>query len=177
MPNYVRNWVPGGTYFFTVTLRDRRSCLLTQHVDLLRDAVRATREKYPFTIVAMVVLPDHLHCIWTLPREDHDFATRWKSIKSRFSHAIPRDAFVRPDALRSGERGIWQRRYWEHTIRDERDLANHIDYIHINPVKHGVAARACEWPHSSIHRFIASGVVPSDWAANVDDLSVDAAAD
>ena len=125
MSNYIRNWVPGGTYFFTVALRDRRSSLLTDYVDALRGAVRESREKYPFTIVAMVILPDHLHCIWTLPPSDHDFATRWKSIKSRFSHVVPRDAFARPDRLRTGERGIWQRRFWEHTIRDERDLANH----------------------------------------------------
>ncbi len=169
MPNYVRNWVPGGTYFFTVTLRDRRSGLLTQYVDALRNAVRETREKYPFAIIAMVILPDHLHCVWKLPPDDHDFATRWKSIKSRFSRAIPRDAFVRPDALRIGERGIWQRRYWEYTIRNERDLANHIDYIHINPVKHGYVTRASDWPHSSIHRYVASGIVTTDWAAEISD--------
>lgn len=167
MSNYIRNWVPGGTYFFTVALRDRRSALLTEYVDALRNAVRATRETYPFTIVAMVVLPEHLHCIWTLPPGDHDFATRWKSIKSRFSRAIPRRAFARPDALRAGERGIWQRRYWEHTIRDERDLANHIDYIHINPVKHGFAVRASDWPHSSIHRYIADGIITRDWATDM----------
>lgn len=169
MPNYVRNWVPGGTYFFTVALRDRRSALLTQYADSLRDAIRATRKKYPFTIVAMVVLPDHLHCVWTLPPDDHDFAARWKSIKSRFSHALPRNALARPDGLRAGERGIWQRRYWEHTIRDEPDLAHHIDYIHINPVKHGHALRAADWPHSSIHRYIADGVVSSDWVAEIAD--------
>ena len=169
MPNYVRNWVPGGTYFFTVALRDRHADLLTRYVDALREAMRATRVRYPFSIIAIVVLPDHSHCLWTLPPGDHDFATRWKSIKSRFSRAVPRTALARPDGLRTGERGLWQRRYWEHTIRDEGDLANHIDYIHINPVKHGHVSRAADWPHSSIHRFIADGIVSSDWATEIAD--------
>ena len=178
MPNYIRDWRPGGTFFFTVNLLERRgNDLLVRHIDALRDAVRVTRAERPFEIVAWVVLPDHMHAIWSLPESDSDYATRWAAIKARFSKSIPMTEYRNPSRVARGERGIWQRRFWEHTIRDDRDLAHHIDYIHINPVKHGVAARACDWPHSSIHRFIASGVVPSDWAVNVDDSSVHASAD
>jgi putative transposase len=141
MPNYRRAFVPGGCYFFTVNLRDRNSRLLTDHIDLLRDAVRITRRNYPFEIDAMVVLPDHIHAIWTLPDGDVNFPTRWRSIKIRFSKAIPRDA--RREAVRTapGERGSWQRRYWEH-----------IDYCWFNPVKHGHVANVEDWPFSTFHR-------------------------
>jgi putative transposase len=116
-----------------------------------------------------VVLPDHMHAIWVLPDGDADNATRWGAIKSRFSRSIPKHESI--NALRRArrERGIWQRRFWEHTIRDERDLVNHIDYVHINPVKHGYASRASDWPHSSIHRYIADGTVTRDWAAEISD--------
>jgi putative transposase len=152
MPNYRRALVPGGCYFFTVNLRDRNSCLLTEHIDLLREAVRITRRNYPFEIDAMVILPEHIHAIWTLPEGDVNFPTRWRSIKIRFSKAIPRDA--RRDAVGTapGERGIWQRRYWEHVIRDERDLNNHIEYCWFNPVKHGHVANVEDWPFSTFHR-------------------------
>jgi putative transposase len=152
MPNYRRAFVPGGCYFFTVNLRDRNSRLLIEHIDLLRDAVRITRRNYPFEIDAMVVLPDHIHAVWTLPDGDANFPTRWRSIKIRFSKAIPRDA--RRDGVRTapGERGIWQRRYWEHVIRDERDLNNHIDYCWVNPVKHGHVTNVEDWPFSTFHR-------------------------
>jgi putative transposase len=155
MPNYLRVLQPGGTYFFTVNLLERNgNDLLIRHIDALREAVRETRKQRPFEIVAWVVLPDHMHAIWTLPENDCDYATRWKSIKTRFGRAIPNAAFTRPDSLRNGERGIWQRRFWEHTIRDDRDLSNHIDYVHFNPVKHGYVKNVTDWPHSSVHRFI-----------------------
>jgi putative transposase len=152
MPNYRRAFVPGGCYFFTVNLRDRNSRLLIDHIDVLREAVRITRRNYPFEIDAMVVLPDHIHAVWTLPEGDANFPTRWRSIKIRFSKAIPRDA--RRDGVGTvpGERGIWQRRYWEHVIRDERDLSNHIDYCWFNPVKHGHVANVEKWPFSTFHR-------------------------
>jgi putative transposase len=150
MPNYRRVFVPGGCYFFTVNLRDRNSRLLIDHIDLLRDAVRVTRRNYPFEIDAMVILPDHIHAVWTLPDGDANFPTRWRSIKIRFSKAIPADE--RPAAGRTGEPGIWQRRYWEHVIRDERDLDNHIDYCWFNPVKHGHVANVEDWPFSTFHR-------------------------
>lgn len=162
MPNYRRNRVPGGTYFFTVNLRDRRRDLLVTRIDALRGAVREVRRSLPFHIDAWVVLPDHTHCLWTLPAGDSDFPERWRRIKAGFSKALPETE--RPPAeLRKGERGIWQRGYWEHTIRDERDYAAHMDYIHFNPVKHGVAESPGEWPFSSFRRCVAAGLYPAEW--------------
>jgi putative transposase len=166
MTSYGRNFVSGGTFFFTVNLAERRLRLLTGHIDLLRAAFRATRLRHPFTIDAVVVLPDHLHAIWTLPEGDADFATRWRLLKSSFSRALPAGERISNSRLRKGERGIWQRRYWEHTIRDETDLARHIDYIHINPVKHGHVTRVRDWPYSSFHRMVRLGTYPEDWAGD-----------
>lgn len=149
---YRRSNIADGTFFFTVNLADRTSSLLTEHIDILRVAVRRTRQAHPFDITAMVVLPDHLHAIWRLPLGDDRYPLRWSLIKSRFSRALPKGELISPSRRRKRERGIWQRRYWEHSIRDETDLARHVDYIHINPVKHGLAA--ADWPYSSIHRHI-----------------------
>jgi putative transposase len=114
---------------------------------------------------AVVVLPDHLHCLWTLPPEDGDFSTRWRLIKARFARAIPARERLSTRRARTGERGIWRRRFWEHQIKDERDWGTHVEYIHFNPVKHGHVAAARDWPHSSFHRFVASGLSRDDWAA------------
>ena len=166
MANYRRNWLPGGTYFFTVNLAQRRDTdLLVRHVDLLRHAVRVTKTAHPFDIVAWVVLPDHMHAIWSLPPDNADYALRWRAIKSIFSRGLTANEYTPSARLDRGERGIWQRRFWEHTIRDERDLENHIAYIHYNPVKHGHCARPIDWPHSSFHRFVRDDVLPSDWSA------------
>ncbi|MGH8504428.1 MAG: REP-associated tyrosine transposase [Stenotrophobium sp.] len=165
MPQYTRAYVPGGTFFFTLALLERKRRLLTDHIDLLRDSLRKVQETRPFKIVAMVVLPDHLHCIWTLPPDDADFSTRWRLIKTAFARAIPKTERLSPRRQHTGERGIWQRRFWEHTIRDERDLAAHIDYIHYNPVKHRHVKRVADWPHSSFHRYVSEGVLALDWAA------------
>jgi putative transposase len=170
MPNYVRAFVPGGTFFFTVALLERRQRLLTDHIDVLRTAVRNARRRRPFTIDAMVVLPEHLHCVWTLPPDDADFSARWHDIKSRFAAAIPAGEPLSARRLRKGERGIWQRRFWEHCIRDERDLSNHIDYIHFNPVKHGHVTRVADWRYSSFHRYVRDGVYPLDWASDPGDV-------
>jgi putative transposase len=166
---YRRSDVAGGTYFFTVNLADRSSRLLVEHIDDLRAAVRTVKQRHPFEILAWVVLPEHMHAIWTLPENDHDFSGRWSLIKSGFSHAIARSEAVPVSYAAKRERGIWQRRFWEHWIRDEIDLQRHVDYVHINPVKHGHAARASDWPHSSIHRFIEHGWVTRDWACEPDD--------
>ncbi len=163
MPGYRRNRVPGGTFFFTVNLFDRRSNLLVLWIDALRDAVRQVRTRAPFQIDAWVVLPDHMHCIWTLPAGDADFPGRWRSIKIAFSKALPAGEWRSSVMTSRGERGIWQRRYWEHTIRDERDLAAHMDYTHFNPVKHGLVAHAADWPHSSFRRCVARGLYPAEW--------------
>lgn len=142
MTGYRRNFVPGGSFFFTVNLAERRLSLLTDHVEILRAAFRETRRRHPFTMDAIVVLPDHLHAIWTLPEGDADFATRWRLIKSAFSRGVERGERISSSRAARGERGIWQRRYWEHTIRDEGDFVRHVDYVHINPVKHGRAKRS-----------------------------------
>lgn len=138
MPSYRRTWVPGGTYFFTVTLHDRRSNLLTREIDLLRRVVAQTRRRHPFRIDAWVVLPEHMHCLWTLPPDDADFATRWKVIKSGFARRIPCHESRTFAQRRRGQRAIWQQRYWEHLIRNDTDYRRHFDYIHLNPVKHGL---------------------------------------
>jgi putative transposase len=169
MANYRRNFVAGGSFFFTVNLAERTSSLLTEHIELLREAFRYTRNRHPFEIDAIVVLPEHLHTIWTLPAGDCDYAMRWRLIKSRFSRSIPKDERISRSRLSKGERGIWQRRYWEHTLRDELDYARHVDYIHINPVKHGHVNSVAEWPYSSFHRYVEMGVYPANWAGTGDD--------
>jgi putative transposase len=161
--HYRRSKTAGGTCFFTVTLADRTSDLLIQKIDLLREVIRATRHRHPFTIVAMVVLPDHLHSLWRLPPEDAEYPKRWSLIKSGFSRRMPKEESVSKSRENKRERGIWQRRYWEHQIRDETDLERHVDYIHFNPVKHGYVTRAVDWQYSSIHRFIANGWLTADW--------------
>ena len=169
MSDYRRMWVPGGTYFFTVNLADRSRLLLLERIDALRTSVHEVRRDHPFQTVAWVVLPEHLHAIWTLPGNDRDFATRWMLIKQKFSRLMPTGEHVSVSRVRKTERGIWQRRYWEHLIRDERDLHNHIDYIHINPVKHSLVTRVADWPHSSFHRFVREGVLPADWSGESTD--------
>ncbi|TFV40775.1 transposase [Bradyrhizobium frederickii] len=163
---YRRNFLPGGTYFFTVTHFDRRSNLLIENVDALRNAFRATRRQRPFEIDAIVILPDHLHVVMTLPSDDADFAGRWRRIKGHFSSALLREG-VEIARHSNGELALWQRRYWEHTIRDEADFARHIDYAHFNPVKHGYVRRVRDWPHSSFHRYVRSGMLAEDWAGEV----------
>jgi len=162
MPDYRRNRVPGATYFFTVSLHDRRSDLLVRHIDALRDAVREVRRRLPFHIDGWVVLPDHMHCLWTLPEGDSDFPERWRRIKAAFTRALP-DVERSPVKLRKGERGVWQRRYWEHTIRDERDYAAHMDYVHFNPVKHGLVANVGDWPYSSFGQCVVAELYPAQW--------------
>jgi len=166
MSGYRRVRVPGGSYFFTVNLLERRRRLLVEHIDLLRESFRIVRQQRPFHIDAIVILPDHMHAIWTLPEGDTDYSGRWRSIKKRFAKGLPREELLSSTRIRRHERGIWQRRFWEHTLRDDRDYANHVDYIHYNPVKHGWVERPGDWPHSTFLRFVASGVYPNDWGGN-----------
>jgi putative transposase len=167
MTSYRRNFIPGGTFFFTVNLAQRWSRGLVDNIALLRHAFRDTRLRHPFAIDAIVVLPDHLHAVWTLPEGDADFVLRWRQIKSAFARGLPPGERVAASRAEKGERGIWQRRYWEHTVRDEGDLARHIDYIHFNPVKHGHVGRVSAWPYSSFHRMVRLGILPEDWAGDV----------
>jgi putative transposase len=166
MTDYRRNRVPGGTYFFTVNLHDRRSDLLVTHIEALRAAVLRIKQKRPFHIDACVILPDHLHCLWTLPPGDTNFSVRWQAIKMDFSRKIPTGEPVSPSRARKRERAIWQRRFWEHTIRNDEDYALHMDYIHFNPVKHGLVAHAADWPHSSFHQAVKKGLYPPQWATD-----------
>ncbi len=170
MPDYRRAWHPGGTYFFTVNLLQRQgNDLLTRQIEVLRAVIKSVQQRYPFRIHGWVVLPEHLHCVIELPPDDADFATRWRLIKMDFSKALPRTERLSAVRIRRGERGIWQRRYWEHLIRDERDYRTHMDYVHINPVKHGLVERAAEWPYSTFHQMVAQGIYPADWAGGSED--------
>ena len=157
MSNYRRNYLPGGTWFFTVNLQNRQSDLLTRHIDHLRVAIQTVKRTKPFTINAWVVLPEHMHCIWTLPENDDDFLGRWREIKKSFTRTIEM-------------RHVWQPRFWEHTIRNEEDYRRHMDYVYINPVKHGHVTRVADWPFSTFHRDVRSGLYPEDWAGQTEDL-------
>ena len=170
MPHYRRNTVAGGTYFFTITLSDRNSSALIDNIERFRAAYRSVHARLPFETLAICVLPDHLHAVWTLPPEDADYSQRWNLIKSGFSRNLP-PVPERSESKRSKrEKGIWQRPFWEHTIRDEADLQSHIDYVHYNPVKHGLAERVSDWPYSSFHRHVKHGWLSSDWAGGSMDI-------
>ena len=163
MTEYRRIYRPGGTYFFTLTLADRRQDWLFSHIAALKQSVHAEQQRAPFSLQAWVVLPEHLHLLMRLPDGDHDFSNRIRRIKGNFSRQLPRGA-VRASQLQKSERGIWQRRFWEHLIRDERDWQQHFDYIHYNPVKHGQVQRVIDWPHSSFQAYVERGIYPRDWA-------------
>jgi putative transposase len=156
---YRRDQTPGASYFFTVVTKKRTPIFDDKvQVDHLRDVFREVRNERPFSVNAIVILPDHVHAFWTLPDGDADYSTRWQMIKARFSR-------------RSG-RSAWQARFWEHRIRDDDDRANHIDYIHWNPVKHGLVAVPGEWPWSSFHKFRRSGHYGEDWRPQVQPVLV-----
>ncbi len=169
MPNYRRNRVPGGTYFFTVNLLDRSSDLLTREIETLRKAVRQVHARSPFHIDAWVVVPEHMHCLWTLPEGDTDFSGRSYAIKVGFSKSLPKMEERSAIMMRRGERGIWQKRFWEHTIRDDPDYEVRMDYTHFNPVKHGLVQSAADWPFPSFRRAVANGLYPLDWLGNGDE--------
>lgn len=163
MSRYLRPRAPGASVFFTVALADRRSRLLVDEVATLREAVRMTRDERPFRIDAWVVLPEHMHCIWTLPEGDAEYSLRWKEIKTRFTKSVGLVGRRSESKVAKGEAGLWQRRFWEHHIRDERDFTTHLRYCWWNPVKHGLVERAVDWPYSSIHRDIRLGRCDPEW--------------
>ena len=167
MVHYRRSRVPGGTFFFTVALRDRSEHTLVEHVHALRRTIQNVRERRTFAIDAMVILPDHLHAVWTLPTGDSDYSGRWRAIKSGFVRCL-RAQGISLSANSKGEYDVWQRRFWEHQIRDEADLARHVDYVHINPVKHGLVERAIDWQWSTFHRYVRMKILPPDWAMATD---------
>ena len=202
MPNYRRADIPGGTYFFTLVSYRRQKILCNENIrTALRDAIVTTRAKYPFIIDALVLLPNHLHTIWTLPENDNAYSVRWSMIKRLVTqrvggvhgafgaHGAPYDGVVdvgcavRTDRshgiavsasrLKRREGNTWQRRFWEHQVGDQDDLNRCLDYLHGNPLKHGYVKRVVDWPYSTFHRFVRDGVYPEDWGGGeVDDSSV-----
>jgi putative transposase len=159
---YRRSRVANAPYFLTAALRERRSKMLTERIDDLRFAFRETMRTSPFCIEAVVVLPDHFHLLCSLPENDADFSTRMRSIKRSFTVQLVA-AGVPLQKNARGEYDLWQRRFWEHTVRDENDFSRHVDYIHYNPVKHGWTNAAKDWPFSSFHRYVRRGLLPEDW--------------
>jgi putative transposase len=166
MARYRRNFAAGGTFFFTAMLADRSSSALTDHISAMRAAVRLTRRQHPFAIDAAVILPDHLHVAMTLPPNDSDFSIRMRLIKRRFTAAVAKSGSIAARNANGGS-AVWQRRFWERTIRNETDFERHADYIHLNPVKHGLVARVRDWPHSSFRYYVRRGILPEDWAGDV----------
>lgn len=172
MSNYRRANVTGGTYFFTVVTYRRQPFLCDDDVrNALRDGIKQIRQRFPFEIDAWVLLPDHLHCIWTLPKGDADFGKRWSMIKryvSKHCTRLKRDDWMNESKHKRMESTVWQRRFWEHKIRDERDFEKHMDYIHFNPVKHGHVKNVSDWPCSTFHRYVKKGTYSVDWGGGVE---------
>jgi putative transposase len=197
MPQYRRNHIEGGTYFFTVITYMRQPILDERSIPIFKEGLKECISKKPFSVEAVAILPDHIHCIWQLPPDDADYSSRWKFIKTFFTKnyfrfldetyqvgkkcrvgGVPTEPtksnqLIKPTAsmAQKGEKGIWQRRFWEHTIRDERDYRNHCDYIHYNPVKHGLVKYPRDWPHSSFHEFVEKGLYPQSWGGPVNAFS------
>jgi putative transposase len=183
MSRYRRHYVKGGTHFFTLATYKRRPIFDAVAVDILRKGFRKCIDERPFAIEGIVILPDHIHCMWTLPPEDCDYSARWKDIKCYFTGEYLRNLRIvasgngrvaetmieLPVSMQNKcEKGIWQRRFWEHTLRDEGGYRLHLDYIHYNPVKHGLVNAVIDWPYSSFHRFVSRGIYPGTWAGRVD---------
>jgi putative transposase len=167
MSDYRRPQNAGGLYFFTLVTANRRPVLTDPDLRrALHDAIIVVRQRYPFTIHAWVLLPDHMHCIWALPEHDADFSKRWSMIKKLVSqHYAPESVRSYSKHLRR-ESGLWQRRLWEHQVRDDEDYRRHMDYLHWNPVKHGFVQSVVDWPWSSFHRLVREGVYVRDWGSN-----------
>ncbi len=173
MPEYRRSWVPGGTFFFTLVTFNRRPIFSSEaNCQLFTRVWNDVQSRHPFESIAACVLPDHIHAIWKLPEDDADYPMRWKEIKRLFTQEYNRNnlkGMVRSQSQQiQGEATIWHRRYWEHTIRDQDDLNAHIDYVHINPLKHGLVNMVKEWPWSSFHRYVRMGIYPTDWGGKAE---------
>ena len=165
---YRRAQIEGGTFFFTVvTYRRARTFAVVENIDLLRQSFKEVMKDHPFAIDAFVLLPDHLHCLWTLPPGDSDFSSRWRLIKSAFSRKCRNDFKPprSPARLKKKEQTLWQRRFWEHVIRSEEDYTRHVEYIHYNPVKHGLVKAPGDWEYSSFHSYVRRGLYDLQWGA------------
>lgn len=165
---YRRIFLPGGTFFFTLVTYHRIPLFAhEENVALLRSAFQYVMRNHPFEIIASVILPDHLHMIWKLPESEHDYPMRWRLIKSDFSRHIDEKYQSKPDEIRQRkkEQAVWQRRYWEHLIRDETDLQRHVEYVHYNPVKHGLVTSPVDWKYSSFHKYVSEGLYAANWGA------------
>ena len=171
MVKYRRSNVTGGTYFFTLVLRDRKSDLLTKYIKQLGDAMRHVKAIHPYKTIAIVVLPDHMHVMWKLPDHDCNYSLRWRCIKTRFAKNLKMIG-VNIVKNASGENMLWQRRFWEHLIRNDKDYERHMDYIHYNPVKHNLVSQVVDWPFSTFHRYVNNGILPHNWCYQSDDLDV-----
>jgi putative transposase len=169
--DYRRAWHKGGTYFFTVNCLQRKNndCLV-RNIELLREVIAKVKQSHPFIIHAWVVLPEHMHCVMELPEGDADFAKRWMLIKMLFSRGMPKNESLTKTRIERRERGIWQRRYWEHLIRDEKDYQAHMDYVHINPVKHGLVKQVKDWPYSTFHKLVERGIYAEDWGGGMEGI-------
>jgi putative transposase len=167
MSHYRRSKADGGFYFFTVTLADRSSDLLVRQIDRLRRIYASVQSRYPFETVAICILPDHLHAIWSLPSGDRNYPLRWSVIKAGFSRGLEQPSRRSKSKIARRERGLWQRRYWEHVIRDDSDFERHVNYVHFNPVKHGLVSKVQDWPFSSFHRYVRDGTLAADWGGDV----------
>jgi len=176
MSDYRRCYVPGGSYFFTV-VTERRAGILANDVarDCLRNAIRHCRQQLPFKVDALVLMPDHLHSIWTMPTDDCDYSKRWGIVKKHFTQAWlaldGNEQTVTASQLRYRRRGVWQRRFWEHALHDEDDFQRHFDYLHFNPVKHGLVKNVADWPYSSFHYWVAKGVYPINWGSSLENYA------
>src|SRR5262245_58389808 len=171
MSRYRRAKIEGGTFFFTVTLADRSSDILVHAIDRLEHIYHSVQDRYPFETIALCVLPDHVHAVCSLPDGDTNYSLRCSLIKGGFSRGLAADTFPSHSQIARRERALWQRRFWEHAIRDDADLERHVNYIHFNPVKHGHVSRVCDWPYSSFHRYVDRGVLPLDWSGDVGEIS------
>ena len=170
MSNYRRSLTRGGTFFFTVVTYRRQDFLVDAEArQFLRYAITEVRKTQPFTIDAWVLLPEHLHCIWTLPEDDNDFSKRWGRIKAIFSkkakNYLHQSQWMNRSKQKHGESTIWQRRFWEHEIKSQRDFNHHMDYIHYNPVKHGLVKKVSDWPYSSFHLCVKRNIYPVNWTS------------
>ena len=168
---YRRTDIKGACYFFTINLADRKSNLLIDKVFELREVINRVKKKHPFKLDALVIMPEHFHMIITLPENDNDYSKRIMLIKSGFSRTLPKSERLNPSRIKKRERGIWQRRYWELFIRDEKDYQTHVDYIHYNPVKHGYVPKASDWKYSTIHKYIELGIYDENWGAGIQNTS------